>query len=165
MMNSRMKSCRIQAISLALAALISLPLRADVIPGRWEKVLALPVSSPITVELKDGDRIKGHYEGLSATDIMVVSHFSRAVIPKEDIETITIQPEDGVGDGAGIGAGIGFGVGTAIVLGAMAKHGGGEGAIAALLLFAGLGAGVGAGLGAAADAATRPVEIVLYEAP
>ena len=161
MMNSRMKSCRIQAISLALAALISLPLRADVIPGRWEKVLALPVSSPITVELKDGDRIKGHYEGLSATDIMVVSHFSRAVIPKEDIETITIQPEDGVGDGAGIG----FGVGTAIVLGAMAKHGGGEGAIAALLLFAGVGAGVGAGLGAAADAATRPVEIVLYEAP
>ena len=161
MMNSRMKSCRIQAISLALAALISLPLRADVIPGRWEKVLALPVSSPITVELKDGDRIKGHYEGLSATDVMVVSHFSRAVIPKEDIETITIQPEDGVGDGAGIG----FGVGTAIVLGAMAKHGGGEGAIAALLLFAGLGAGVGAGLGAAADAATRPVEIVLYEAP
>ena len=161
MMNSRMKSCRIQAISLALAALISLPLRADVIPGRWEKVLALPVSSPITVELKDGDRIKGHYEGLSATDVMVVSHFSRAVIPKEDIETITIQPEDGVGDGAGIG----FGVGTAIVLGAMAKHGGGEGAIAALLLFAGVGAGVGAGLGAAADAATRPVEIVLYEAP
>ena len=160
-MNSRMKSCRIQAISLALAALISLPLRADVIPGRWEKVLALPVSSPITVELKDGDRIKGHYEGLSATDVMVVSHFSRAVIPKEDIETITIQPEDGVGDGAGIG----FGVGTAIVLGAMAKHGGGEGAIAALLLFAGVGAGVGAGLGAAADAATRPVEIVLYEAP
>ena len=160
-MNSRMKSCRIQAISLALAALISLPLRADVIPGRWEKVLALPVSSPITVELKDGDRIKGHYEGLSATDIMVVSHFSRAVIPKEDIETITIQPEDGVGDGAGIG----FGVGTAIVLGAMAKHGGGEGAIAALLLFAGVGTGVGAGLGAAADAATRPVEIVLYEAP
>lgn len=164
-MNSMMDSYRIQSISMALAALISLPLRAEVIPGRWEKVSALAVSSAITVKLKDGDRIKGHYEGLSATDIFVVSHFSRAVIPKEKIETITIRPEDGVGDGAGIGAGVGFGVGTAIVLGAMAKHGGGDGALLAFLLFGGLGAGIGAGLGAAADAATRPLEIVLYEAP
>ena len=165
MMNSRMKSYRIQAISVALTGLISLPLQAQVIPGRWEKVSALAVSSPITVELKDGDRIKGHYEGLSATDVMVVSHFSRAVIPKEDIETITIRPEDGVGDGAGIGAGVGFGIGAGIALGLILKHGGGEGALGALLLLGGVGAGVGAGLGAAGDAATRPLEIVLYEAP
>ena len=165
MMNSRTKSYRIQAISLALAALISLPLRADVIPGRWEKVSALAVSSAITVKLKDGDRIKGHFEGLSATDVMVVSHFSRAVIPKVDIETITIQPEDGVGDGAGLGAGVGFGVGTGIALGLILKHGSGEGALAALLLLGGIGAGVGAGLGAAGDAATTPLEIVLYKAP
>lgn len=164
-MNSRMKPYRIQAISLALAALISLPLRADVIPGRWEKVSALAVSSAITVKLKDGDRIKGHFEGLSATDVVVVSHFSRAVIPKEDIETITIRPEDGIGDGAGIGAGVGFGLGSAIALGLILKHGGGDGALAALLVLSGLGAGVGAGLGAAGDAATRPLEIVLYEAP
>ncbi len=165
MMNSRMKSYRIQAISVALTGLISLPLQAQVIPGRWEKVSALAVSSPITVELKDGDRIKGHYEGLSATDVMVVSHFSRAVIPKEGIETITIRPEDGVGDGAGIGAGVGFGIGAGIALGLILKHGGGEGALGALLLLGGVGAGVGAGLGAAGDAATRPLEIVLYEAP
>ncbi len=165
MMNSRMKSYRIQAISVALTGLISLPLQAQVIPGRWEKVSALAVSSPITVELKDGDRIKGHYEGLSATAVMVVSHFSRAVIPKEDIETITIRPEDGVGDGAGIGAGVGFGIGAGIALGLILKHGGGEGALGALLLLGGVGAGVGAGLGAAGDAATRPLEIVRYEAP
>ena len=165
MTNSRMKPYRTQAIALTLASLIALPLRADVIPGRWEKVSILAVASPIIVKLKDGDRVKGHFEGLSATDVIVVSHFSRAVIPKKDIETISIQPEDGVGDGAGIGAGVGFGVGTGVALGLILKHGGGEGALAALLLLGGIGAGVGAGLGAAGDAATRPLEIVLYEAP
>ena len=56
-------SCRIQIVSLILAGLISLPVQAEVLPGRWEKVSALEMASPITVEMKNGDRISGQFRG------------------------------------------------------------------------------------------------------
>ena len=87
-----------------------MPVRAEVILGRREKVAVLKVTVPITVETKDGVRIKGQFEDLSDTDLMLVTNFSQAVIPKEDIETITTQPEDGLADGTLIGGGIGAGV-------------------------------------------------------
>ena len=51
MMSMRMKTRRIQVVALALVGLVSLPARAGVIPGRWEKVSALAVASPVTTEL------------------------------------------------------------------------------------------------------------------
>ena len=159
-----MKSYRKQVVSLILVCLISLPLQAQVIPGRWEKVSALQVASPITVELKDGDRIKGHYEDLSATDVMLVTHFSRAVIPKEDIETITTQPEDGLANGTLIGGAVGAGIMGIWTTAAYAKSYSGVNPLG-VLMVAGIGFGIGAGLGAAGDAMKKPVPIVLYEAP
>ncbi len=159
-----MKSYRKQVVSLILVCLISLPLQAQVIPGRWEKVSALQVASPITVELKDGDRIKGHYEDLSATDVMLVTHFSRAVIPKEDIETITIQPEDGLANGTLIGGAVGAGIMGIWTTAAYAKSYSSVNPLG-VLMVAGIGFGIGAGLGAAGDAMKKPVPIVLYEAP
>ena len=164
MLISMMEFSRKQVASLSLVCLISLPLQAQVIPGRWEKVSALQVASPITVELKDGDRIKGHYEDLSDTDVMLVTHFSRAVIPKEDIETITTQPVDDLSNGTLIGGGIGAGIMSVWTAAWYAKSYERANALG-ILMMAGIGFGIGAGLGAAGDALEKPVPIVLYEAP
>lgn len=161
MLKLRVESYRTQFIALVLVGLVSLPLRAGVIPGRWEKVSALAVASPITVELKDGDRVKGHYEDLSDTDVILVTHFSRALIPREDIETITTQPEDPLSNGTLIGGAVGagiLGVWTAAAYGRDVNPLG-------VLMMAGIGFGIGAGVGAAGDAVEKPVPIVLYEAP
>ena len=54
-----MKNYRIAMIALILVGLLTVSARAQVIPGRWEKVEALTLGPPITVELKNGDRIEG----------------------------------------------------------------------------------------------------------
>ena len=160
MLNLRMESYRIRFVALVMVGLMAMPLRAGVIPGRWEKVSTLPVASPITVELKDGDRIKGHYEGLSVTDVMLVTHFSRAVIPKEDIEAITTQPEDSLSNGTLIGAGVGAGL-----MGVWAAAASSDLSALGAVWMLTTGLAIGAGLGAVGDAIEKPKPIVLYEAP
>ena len=169
MMIPTMNSCRIQVISLILAGLISLPARAEVIPGRWEKVSGLELGTPITVELKSGDQVVGDFEGLSASEVDVETRAARAVIPKPDIQTITTQEKGGVGKGAVVGATIGAAVGAGIPLIALARNGSGDmgsgGAALAVLLVAGVGTAIGAGLGAAAGAGAKREAIVVYKAP
>lgn len=162
MTNSRMQSYRIQAISLALAALISLPLQANVIPGRWEKVSALAVASPITVELKNGDRVKGDFGGLSKSNLTLATRSARAVIPKTDIQTVTIQPRDGLANGLQTGAAVGTAFVGAIAA-AMVARGQGVKAAGVMLLIPAV-AAAGAGIGGAVDAAMNARPIKLYEA-
>ncbi len=109
-----MKSCRIQFLTLLLAGLIAQPTHAEVIPGRWEKVSDLDLGTPITVELKNGDRVEGDFEGLSASDVDLETHSARAVIPKTDVQTIATQKKGGAGNGARNGAIIGAAVGAGI---------------------------------------------------
>ena len=162
-----MKSFRIQAVSLILGGLISLPAHAEVIPGRWEKVAVLEMASPITVELKNGDRIVGQFRGLSSSDLELLSPAGRAVIPKTDIQAITRPSNDGLVDGAwkgaAVGAAVAFGaslIGLAIRgTGANAEDGAMEGVVGV-----GVSAGIGAGLGIAVDAAKKTGDIVLYRA-
>ena len=160
MMSMRMKTHRIRVVALALAGLVSLPARAGVIPGRWEKVSALAVASPVTVEMKDGDRVKGHYEGLTATDVLLVTHDARAAIPREDIETITTQAEDSLANGILIGAGVGAGI-----MGALAAGISNDLTPLGVLIVASIGLAPGLAVGAAVDAVQKPATIVLYEAP
>ena len=161
-----MKTCRIRILALMLAGSTSMPARAEVIPGRWEKVAALQVKIPIMVETKDGDRIEGHFEDLADTDLMLVTNFSRAMIPKEDIETITTRPEDGIANGTLIGGGIGVGVMIGVVMmSALAVKSDHDFNALGMLMMAGIGFGIGAGLGAATDAATKGEAIVVYRAP
>ena len=51
-----MKNYRTVAIVWVLACLLVIPARAEVIPGRWEKLAALAIETLITVDLKSGDR-------------------------------------------------------------------------------------------------------------
>ncbi len=167
MITPTMKSSRIQILVLLLAGLISQPAHAEVIPGRWEKVSALEMASTITVDLKNGDRIRGQFQRLSPSALELRSRASRAVIPKSDILTITTPLKDGLGNGAGIGAAIGAGLLLGAFSVAARTRGGVDSATlpGTVLAVGGIGAGIGAAIGVAADAATTGKAIVLYKAP
>ncbi len=165
MLSLRMESYRTQGVVLALVGLISLPLRAGVIPGRWEKVSQLEAGAPLTLEMKNGDRIKGHFMGLSESIFELLIHPSRAAIPRDDIQRITHHPRDGVGDGSGLGAGVGAAVGAGLGALAWESTGGAEELIFRAVIVGGIGALIGAGIGSVGDAAMKNPSVVVYDAP
>lgn len=158
-----MNSFRILEISAALAAMLSLSASAEVIPGRWEKVSSLAVAWPITVELKNGDRIKGNISDLSDSNLTLATHAARAVIPKADIQTITTRPRDGIANGAKNGAAVGAGFVCALAAAFVIAER--RAKPIWVLSLTPIGAAVGAGIGVAVDAAMNVRPIVLYEAP
>ena len=160
MLISMKKSYRKQVAFLILVCLIALPLQAGVIPGRWEKVSTLPVASPITVELKNGDLVKGDYEALSASQLELVTDSANAAIPKENVKTVTTQPKDDLLNGAFIGAGVGAGL-----MGALSMKPEFDFNARGHLYFTAIGAAIGLGIGALTDAVQKPVGVVLYKAP
>ena len=164
-MTTTMKSSRTQVFVLLLAGLLAQPATAGVIPGRWEKVSTLEMASPITAELKNGDRIRGQFRRLSPSALELRSRAGRAVIPTSDIRTITTPSKDGLGNGAGIGAAIGAGLALGAFSLAVRTRGGLDGDTWPFLMIGGIGASIGAGIGAAADAATKGEPIVVYKAP
>ena len=164
-MTTTMNSSRTQVFILLLAGLLAQPVTAGVIPGRWEKVSTLEMTSPITAELKNGDRIRGQFRRLSPSALELRSRAGRAVIPKSDIRTITTPSKDGLGNGAGIGAAIGAGLALGAFSLAVRTRGGLDGDTWPFLMIGGIGASIGAGIGAAADAATKGEPIVVYKAP
>ena len=50
-----MRNSRTVVISLILVGLLAVPVQAQVIPGRCEKLAALSFETPITVTSKNGD--------------------------------------------------------------------------------------------------------------
>ena len=97
MLIPKSKSSRIQILVLILAGLILQPAHASVIPGRWEKASNLKVDAPITVTLKNGDQVEGHFKGLSASDVDIETHSARAKIPEG------IHPDDNRSDEGWLG--------------------------------------------------------------
>ncbi len=162
-MHSVMNSFRIHTISATLAALLSLSASAEVIPGRWEKVASLAVAWPITVELKNGDRIRGNFSGLTDLNLTLATYSARAVIPKADIQTITTRPRDGLANGAKTGAAVGAGFVCALVAAFVIAER--RAKPLWVLSLTPIGAAVGSGIGVAVDAAMNAPPIVLYEAP
>ena len=163
-----MDNYRTVVIALILVSLLSFPARAQGIPGRWEKVEALKRGSPITVGLKNGDRLGGQFEELSPSELVLRTNSAQAAIPRADIKTITLPSKDGLGDGALTGAVTGAGLISVFALIAWAIGGGGGSSreiAVQMLALGGVGAGIGAVIGIAADAATKPDDIVLYKAP
>ena len=167
------KSVRIQVVSLVLTGLISMPAHGEVIPGRWEKVSALELGTPITVELKNGDQVEGTFEVLSASEVEVGTHFARAVIPKADIQTIATQKKGGATSGARKGAIIGAAAGAGLgVTGMMVTHANrdgnedlGEAQRLFILFIPVVATGIGTALGIVTGAVTKSDAIVLYKAP
>ena len=163
------ESVQFQIVSLILTGLISLPAQAEVIPGRWEKVSGLDLGTPITVGLKNGDQVAGNFEGLSASDVELGTHFARAVIPKTDIQTIATQKKGGAANGARKGAIIGAATGAAIGVGTLllANLDGGESLREEVVLLGipVVAAGIGTVLGIAVGAVIKSDAILVYKAP
>ena len=154
-----MKNSRTVAISLILVGLLAVPTRAQVIPGRWEKVAALSVEMPITVDLKNRDRIQGQFEGLSPSELSLRTHSARAAIPRSEIRRITTRDSDSLANGILIGAGAGAGIMIPFAANPDADF-----SALGVAILVGIAASVGTWVGLSIDAITKE-EIVLYQAP
>ena len=164
MMTTTRKSSRTQVLVLFLAGLISQLAHASVIPGRWEKVSELESGTTLRVELKNGDQVEGDLASLSLSEVELDTYSARAVIPKADIQRMSVLLPDGLGDGAAIGAAIGLGLGFGVMGIAILRGNRGDDLSGAPLLAMLVG-GLGAAMGAACDSGTKSVAIVVYEAP
>ena len=157
-----MRNSRTAVIAFILVGLLAVPVRAQGIPGRWEKMEALQLGPQITVKLKNGARIEGQCEELSSSELLLRTGTAQARIPRADIERITTREADGLGDGALRGAVIGAGsIGVSSLL---ALHPDLEINPPAMALWVAMAAGLGALIGRAADA-SKKTEVVLYQAP
>lgn len=155
-----------ESIKIVSFFLVSTPvlLNAGVVPGRWEKVEALTVGSPVVVSSKSETRIEAKFRGLRAEAIDLTDESGKDLqIPRSEVLRITTRgSKDGLSDGAWIGGGIG----VAVAVGVLAIAGSGEGEVVgsakwgAPLLFG----GVGALTGALVDNAYKDEEII-YKAP
>ncbi len=139
-------------------------LNAQVIPGRWEKVDALPQGEEIIVTLKAGDRLECALKESGTSDLTVVTSTGRELkIAKSEVYRIVAEKsKDSLPNGALIGAGVGLG----IALAGLAAAGSGEGdVLSSAKVFAPLlGLSAGLGVGMAIDASRQRTE-VLYQAP
>ena len=153
-----MEKSRTAVIVLILVGLLCVPAQAQVIPGRWEKVQTLPLGPQITVELKSGDRLKGQFEELSPSELLLRTGSTQAGIPRADIERISTREADSLVNGAIIGAGVVVGfvlVGHAIAEGGSVTLS----SVAYTAIWAAITAASGVGLDA-----LKKTEVVLYQA-
>ena len=138
-----MRNYRTVAMVLILVGLLSVPAQAQVIPGRWEKIEALQLGPQITVELENGNRIEGQFEGLSPSEFLLRTGSAQAAISRAEIRRITTRGHDPLTDGILLGAGIGGGIMGAIF--GSTEDISAEGTVFAVLIGAGLGTLIGLG--------------------
>ena len=151
-----MKDSRTVWISLILVGLLAVPAQPQVIPGRWEKVETIKLGPPITVDLKNGDRIEGQLEGLFPSELSLRTGSATAAIPRSEIQRITTPKPDRLMNGVLIGAGMGV-LPMAIVVSVVDDL---AGPAYVVLTGAGFGALIGLGVDA-----IRMGDDVLYQPP
>jgi hypothetical protein len=139
---------------------------AQVIPGRWGKVEALPPGSDIIVILLTGARWEYALKSASTDFLILTAQEGRELrVAKADIRTVSRIRRDPLRNGVLIGAGIGFGAGFFGLAIANAKATA-SGPIwdredVGYYTAAGLGgAGIGALVGLAIDWAVRRPEVL-----
>lgn len=139
--------------------------RAEVVPGRWEKLDSSYPGKPIIVTLKAGDRIEGTFNSSGLDYLAVLTQGGTELrVPKSQVREVISgeKYDDGTRDGTLIGLVAGFAGGAAFG-GALSER---VDLIAKFTIpfFGGVGAGVGALLGYVADKSHKGTE-VLYRAP
>jgi hypothetical protein len=104
-----------------MVLLVLMPVEAGVIPGRWEKVDALPQGARLTVILKTGgERIRGAFER-SDSEILVLTgeastlrRIAKPSVSKVFDPYVADTKWDGLLIGGAIGAGAGAAIGPAV---------------------------------------------------
>ena len=144
---------------LVVVALMNSWLCASVVPGHWEKVVALEQGSTITVTLDTGDILQGEFATLEEESIRMIVDDQEREYPKEAVTKIS-QLKLGwsrgkkAGVGALIGSAVGFGIGAAIGGSIEGEYSVGGG------LFLGV---IGGGIGAAAGLGQQTSKVnVIY---
>ena len=159
----RAKNC---IMAFALFMLASSTLQAEVIPGRWEIVDSLESGTPITVRLKEGDRIECSLKTVNSEALELIDATDQVIIiPKSAVKQILGPGKEKDSNLNGTLWGLALGGAGGAVLGAATKKtldaGASAGSYTAVLAM--IGAGLGALTGYTVDYSlnSRPV---LYRA-
>jgi len=165
-----MRMRQFTAVALLFLLTLSRVAAAQVIPGRWEKVDALPRGTSIIVTLTSGDRAQYTFAASSSDLLTLLNEDSKEIrFAKSDVRAVERRQSDRVRNGTLIGAGVGFGTGFFALAAFNAKQTA-SGPIwdreaVGYYVAAGLvGAGIGALTGALIDAGRKDREI-LYSRP
>ena len=124
----------------------SVPLEAQVIPGRWEKLDATVVGTEIIVRLQTSMSVEGRFQRSTPDEITVVTDAGAIHVAKADVREVTTAQV--YGDSLRNGALIGGGIGLGVALSLLAVAASGEGYVLESAKWAGPLVGFGAGLGA-----------------
>ena len=114
---------------------------------------------PIIVDLKNGNRLEGQLEGLSPSELSLITGSAQAMIPRAEIQRISTREADRLVNGAIIGAGVG--VGIVLVGHAMTE---GRSVTLSGVVYTAIWAAITAASGVGLDA-LKKTEVVLYQAP
>lgn len=155
-------------LSAAMALLLlgcTMPVSAQVIPGRWEKVDNLPAESEIIIKTRYGEVVECMYFSSDRETLLIVETGARGQrrILKSSVEKVTASKyDDRLTNGAliGLSAGAGFGALLASISRSASLGNSAGDRVLGAAVFGVLGMGVGALI----DYEHRGRE-VLYEAP
>lgn len=151
----------------ATLVLAGVPLRAEVIPGRWEKLEQQRRHLPLIITLRSGDRLEATYHGATGEAVLLRTlQGAEMRVSKADVVRVETVVGDSVRNGVLWGAATGFVVPfLTVVLGCWVSEeckGENDAVLGAAWGLAG--AGVGAATGLMIDGAQKKRE-VLYQAP
>jgi hypothetical protein len=155
-----MKARKVVSI-VALFLLTTVSLKAQAIPGRWEKVDALKPGTKLIVALMAENRIECSFKSSNPSDITFMDEQGiERKVPKPEVEVIETAEEikDRLANGTLIGALVGAGAGFAYE--ASYSDWDESGALAIPFVVAIIGAAVGAGVDGLASRSK-----VLYRTP
>jgi hypothetical protein len=161
------KDMRLDTVFGVLVALTlgTLPLQAEVIPGKWQKVEAQPVGTALNVELNSGERLIGKLVQVQPDALLVETldgerRMDAAEVKKISLSGVKDSSMDGALAGAGLGALGGIGLGVLVY---SATDNSDDNLTGALVGGVAIGAGIGFGAGLALDAASHG-EVTIYRA-
>jgi hypothetical protein len=129
----------------------------------WDAVKSIPVGDEITIETRDGKRMKGRMSTITDTTLTFSSNNRPVDLNQPEIKKIYRQAAGGSrGKNTLVGTAIGTGIGAGIVAILLASTGGSDstGEIVAIGML--LGGGIGAGVGVLSGKGEK--KVLIYEA-
>ncbi len=155
---------RVFSGALSIMILTGAWVQAGVVPGRWEKVEALPAGTELTITLNSKERLEGPLRSTGSDELVLGSEGGEDLrLPKSGIVKITSgdrTARDSVTDGLLWGTLVGAAVGVPWLIWGLSYEGGESDdarAIGTGLCL--MSVGIGAGVGLAADAARKGHEV------
>jgi hypothetical protein len=102
-------------VVLLLSVLLSpLSLAAQTAPTDWSRLNALTSEAKLSVKLKDGKKVEGHFAAVSDTALSLTVKNARKEVRREDVATIHEVSGKSAATAALIGMGVGAGTGAVL---------------------------------------------------